>query len=106
MDLKDSICKFIENTKDKSESKPSDKTKIQTAEIEEERSFSELNPRDGMSLESAKFAIGRCAGNSHYEIHSIKNKGRYFTAKIMDSKGHKVNDLMVDKLNGRVRFLR
>jgi hypothetical protein len=102
----DSICKFIENARDKSESEPSDKIELQTAETEEEKYSSDLNPREGMSLESAKFAIGRCAGNSQYEIHSIENKGRYFTAKIMDSKGKQVNELLVDKLNGRVQFLR
>ena len=106
MNIIDSICKFIENTKDKSEIKPCDKIEQQIAENEEERSLSELNPRDGMSLESAKFAIGRCADNSQYEIHSIENKGRYYTAKIMDSKGKQVNELLVDKLNGKVQFLR
>ena len=106
MNLIDSICKFIENTKDKSESKPSDKIELQSAENGEEKSFSELSPRDGMSLESAKFAIGRCAGNSQYEIHSIENKGRYYTANIMHSEGKQVNELLVDKLNGKVQFLR
>ena len=106
MNLIDSICKFIENTKNKPESKPGDKIQLQTEEKNEEKSFSELNPRDGMSLESAKFAISRCAGNSGYEIHSIENKGRYYTAKIMDPKGKQVNELLVDKLNGKVQFLR
>jgi hypothetical protein len=105
MNLKESICKFIENSKDKTVNKPSDKIELRTAE-KEKKSSSKLNPRDGMSMESAKFAIGRCAGNSQYEIRSIENKGRYFTAKIMDSKGKQVNELLVDKLNGRVRFLR
>ena len=102
----DPICKFIENTKGKSKSKPRDKIERQTTEKEEEKSSFDLKPRDGMSLESAKFAIGRCTGNSQYEIHSIENKGRYFTAKIMDSKGQQVNELLVDKLNGKVQFLR
>ena len=105
MNLKDCICKFIENTKDKSQSKTINKIELQTSEKEKKSSF-ELNPRDGMSLESAKFAIGRCAGDSHYEIRSIENKGRYFTAKIMDSRGKQVNELLVDKLNGKVQFLR
>ena len=106
MNLIESICKFIENTKSNSGSEPNDIVELQTEKNEEEKSFSELNPRDGMSLESAKFAIGRCAGNSRYEIHSIENKGRYYTAKIMDSKGKQVNELLVDKLNGKVQFLR
>ena len=106
MNLIDSICKFIESTKDKSKSEQNEKIEMQPAEIEEEKSFYELNPRDGMSLESAKLAIGRCTGNSQYEIHRIENKGRYFTAKVIDSKGKQVNELLVDKLNGRVQFLR
>ena len=104
INLIDSIRKFIESTKDTSEQ--NDKIEIQPAEVQIEKSSSELNPREGMSLESAKFAIDRCAGNSQYEIHSIENKGRYFTAKIKDSKGKQVNELLVDKLNGRVQFLR
>ena len=105
MNLKDSICKFIENAKYKTVNKPSDKIEAQTEEKEEKSSF-DSNLRDGMSMESAKFAIGRCTGNSQYEIHSIENRGRYFTAKIMDSKGKQVNELLVDKLNGKVQFLR
>ena len=105
MHLIDTICKFIENTKGNSASKPGDKMELQTAE-KEEGSFFDSNPRDGMSLESAKLAIGRCSGNSQFEIHSIENKGRYYTAKIMDSKGKQVNELLVDKLNGKVQFLR
>ena len=56
----DSICKFIENTKGKSESKPSDKYSYRrndTEKEEEEKSSFDLKPRDGMSLESVKFAI-------------------------------------------------
>jgi hypothetical protein len=106
MNLIDSICKFIESTKDKSKGGQNDKIKMQPAEIEEEKSSDELNPRDGMSLESAKLAIGRCTCDSQYEIHRIENKGRYFTAKVIDSKGKQVNELLVDKLNGRVQFLR
>ena len=106
MELINSICNFLESTKDKSKREQNSKIESQPAENEEPKHSYELNPRDGMSLESAKFAIGRCTGNSQYEIHCIENKGRYFTAQVMDSKGKQVNQLMVDKLNGRVQFLR
>ena len=106
MNLIDSICKFIENSEDKSDSEPNDKIERQPAKTQANNFSSELNPREGMSLESAKFAIGRCKGNSQFEIHNIENKGRYFTARVMDSKGKQVNELLVDKLNGRVQFLR
>ena len=106
MELINSICDFLESTKDKSKSQQNDKIETQPAEKEERKPPYELNYRDGMSLESAKFAIGRCTGNSQYEIHCIENKGRYFTAQVMDSRGKQVNQLLVDKLNGRVQFLR
>ena len=106
MNLIDSICKFIENTEDKSDSEPNNKIERQPAKTQAKNFSSELNPREGMSMESAKFVIGRCKGNSQFEIHDIENKGRYFTARVMDSKGRQVNELLVDKLNGRVQFLR
>jgi hypothetical protein len=106
MNLTESICKFLERNKDKFERQKDNNLEMQPAGKEGEISSHEPIPRDGMSLESAKLAIGRCANNSEYEIHGIKNEGRYFTAKIMDSKGRQVNQLLVDKLSGRVRFLR
>jgi hypothetical protein len=106
MNLIDSICKFIENTEDKPDNELKGKIRKQPGEAQEENFSSELNLREGMSMESAKFAIGRCKGNSQFEIHDLENKGRYFTARVMDSKGRQVNELLVDKLNGRVQFLR
>ena len=106
MNLVDIVCKFIESNNAISESKEPGKIDVQSAEAEEYTSLYESSPRDGMSLESAKLAIGRCSNNSRYEIHGIENKGRYFTAKVMDSKGRQVNELLVDKLNGTVKFLR
>ena len=106
MNLIDSICKFMQSAKDKSKTEPNDKIEKQSQETQEDKSSYQIKSRDGMSLESAKLAIGRCEGNNQYEIHRIENKGRYFTAKVMDSKGKQVNELLVDKLNGRVQFLR
>ena len=109
MNLMESICKFMQGIQHKAASNRIDHTEMHLAEAETEKfpeSFNEEDSRDGMSLESAKLAIGRCGGNSDYKIHDIENKGRYFTAKIMDSKGKHVNELLVDKLNGSVRFLR
>jgi len=106
MNLIDSVCKFIENAHDKSESEQNKKIEIQPEQSEKEKSSYKLNPRDGMSLESAKLAIGKCADNSQFKIHRIENKGRYFTAKVRDSKGKQVNSILVDKLSGKVQFLR
>jgi hypothetical protein len=74
MNLIDSICKFIENTEDKSDNELKGKIRKQPGEAQEENFSSELNPREGMSMESAKFAIGRCKGNSQFEIHDLENK--------------------------------
>ena len=106
MNLMESICKFLERNKDKFEGQQDNNREMQSSGIEGEQSSHEPIPREGMSLESAKLAFGRCANNSEYEIHGVKNEGRYFTAKIMDSKGRQVNQLLVDKLNGKVRFIR
>ena len=106
MNLVDSICKFMENDQNKSENEQNNKIGTQSELPEEEKSAYGLKPRDGMSFESAKLAIGRCGENSQFEIRRIENKGRYFTAKIMDSKGKEVNEILVDKQNGNVRFLR
>jgi hypothetical protein len=35
-----------------------------------------------------------------------QDKGRYFTAKVFNSKGRVVNAPLVDKLNGAVKFIR
>ena len=53
MNLIDSVCKFIENAHDKSESEQNKKIEIQPEQSEKEKSSYKLNPRDGMSLESA-----------------------------------------------------
>jgi len=106
MKIDDIVCKFIEGATDGSLSEETGKIDEQSAPAEENLSTNSLSRRDGMSLESAKLAIGRCANNSRYEIHGIENQGRYFTAKVMDSKGRQVNELLVDKLNGTVKFLR
>ena len=63
-------------------------------------------PRDGMSAQSAIFQIGKFANSSEYSVDEVENKGRYFTAKILNRAGNVVNEIIVDKLNGRVKFLK
>ena len=84
-----------------------DREKSATEGVPEEshESREELNPRDGMSLDSVKFIIRRCSEDEQQEIHGIENKGRYFIAEIADSGGTVVKHLLIDKLNGRVQFL-
>ena len=59
-----------------------------------------------MSAESAKFLIGKCPGAKTYKVYGIENEGRYFHANVLDAKGKVVNELLVDKLNGNVKFIR
>ena len=104
-----SICGFMEDSKTNSHKEGGDTNKIKFSENEKEKSreFEEQsNPRDGMSDESAKFLIGQCANNTAYKIYGLENRGRYFTARVLDKKGKVVNELLVDKLNGHVKFIR
>ena len=82
MNLTESICKFIERNKDKFLRQQDHNRQMQPEETEAGKYACEQNPREGMSLESAKLAIGRCANNSEYQIQSLKNEGRYFSAKL------------------------
>jgi hypothetical protein len=63
-------------------------------------------PRDGMSAQSAIFQIGKYANSSEYSVDAVENMGRYFTAKVLNKSGNVVNEIIVDKLNGRVKFLK
>ncbi|MGD8970757.1 MAG: thioredoxin family protein [Desulfobacterales bacterium] len=104
-----SICRFIENFQSAPENKRDDDSDVTySSEYEEkpQESVAHAMPRDGMSAESAKFLIGRCANHTGYKIYGLENKGRYFTAKVLDQKGNTVNELLVDKLNGHVKFIR
>ena len=104
-----SICGFIKDSKANSQNEGGDTTEMKFSENSKEkpREFEEqFSPRDGMSAESAKFLIGQCANNTAYKVYGLENKGRYFTAKVLDRKGKVVNELLVDKLNGHVKFIR
>jgi hypothetical protein len=71
------------------------------------REFLEYSePRDGMSAESATLLIGECANNKELQLQEIENEGRYFRAKVLDRKGKVVNGLLIDKLNGNIKFIK
>ena len=104
-----SICRFIENFQSAPENKrddDSDVTYSSDYEGKPQEFVAHAMPRDGMSDESAKFLIGKCANKTGYKVYGLENKGRYFTAKVMDQKGNMVSELLVDKLNGNVKFIR
>ncbi len=109
MKIQSSICDSIKDLKTKPKHEVFDEREefpIEAAHEKSHEAIQELNPRDGMSLDSAKFIMGRCTDDEQYEIHGIENKGRYFIAKIVNTSGTVVNELLVDKLNGTVKFLR
>ena len=109
MNWTESICRFLEDPKANSQNEGGDTTQIQFSENSKEKSreFEEQStPRDGMSAESAKFLIGQCANNTAHKVYGLENKGRYFTARVLDKKGNVVNELLTDKLNGHVKFIR
>jgi hypothetical protein len=109
MNWMESICGFMEDSKTNSQNEWDDTTEKKFSENAKEKSreFEEQsNPRDGMSDKSATFLIGQCANNTAYKVYGLENKGRYFTARVLDKKGKVVNELLVDKLNGHVKFIR
>lgn len=109
MKLIKSICGFMKDSTANLDSEGGNTNEIKFSENSKgkSREFEEqMPPRDGMSAESAKFLIGKYTNNKSLKIYGIKNKGRYFTAKVLDPKGNVVNELLVDKLNGHVKFIR
>jgi hypothetical protein len=106
MDLTQLVCRFIRDLKSSSKSKRDAKVEVNPSEKAKEilgDSDAQSAPRDGMSAGSARFLIGQCAD---YKIQSLEDKGRYFQALILDHKGKVFNELLVDKLNGNIRFTR
>ena len=68
-----------------------------------------LNSMDGMETGTARFIIDRKLPDNLgelYHIEGLENKGRYYLAKIIGEGGQVVNQLLVDKQNGAVHFLK
>ena len=108
MNLFDSICGFIDSHEWESAKKHDNGLGPTTCNAsDDDRIDAEsAEPRDGMSAESARFMMGKCANKKAFKIFGVQNNGRYFTANILDYKGNLVNQILVDKLNGRVKFIK
>ena len=109
MSMIESVCEFMEKSKSLSEHETNKNAEVNNSEIKQDNplgSEEQPIPREGMSAESAKFLIGGCSNNTGYKVYGLENKGRYFTAKVLDQKGNMVSELLVDKLNGHVKFIR
>ena len=63
---------------------------------------------DGMSMGTASLVIDQAVSERHtenYAIDALENKGRYYTARIVDQDGGVIHRLLVDKQTGDVRFV-
>jgi hypothetical protein len=68
-----------------------------------------LNSMDGMGTGTARFIIDRKLPENIgelYHIEGLENKGRYYLAKIIGEGGRVVNQLLVNKQNGTIHFLK
>lgn len=63
---------------------------------------------DGMSEGTASFVIENAASakwGDDFEVAALANKGRYYTASIVNHDGTLIQKLLVDKQTGDVRFV-
>jgi tRNA uridine 5-carbamoylmethylation protein Kti12 len=85
------------------------KTKGQNDTIDSEADSQRMqNILDGMSTGSARIIIDREASrrvSEDYSLQGLQNKGRYFVARIVRTDGSVIDELLVDKQNGRIQFL-
>ena len=81
-----------------------------TAEDNVQKEFSTmLNVMDGMGTGTARFVIERKLPDNIgelYRIDGLENKGRYYLAKIIGEDGRVINQLLVDKQNATIHFLK
>lgn len=62
---------------------------------------------DGMSAGTASLVIRDAVDDEidgGYTVEDLKNRGRYYTASIVDTDGKVIQKLIVDKQTGDVRF--
>ena len=64
---------------------------------------------DGMGTGTARIIIDREAGrriSEDFDLKGLENKGRYYLARVVRPDGSLIDELLVDKQNGRVQFTR
>jgi hypothetical protein len=62
---------------------------------------------EGMSAGTASLVIRDAVDDkidSGYTVEGLKNRGRYYTASIVDTEGNVIQKLIVDKQTGDVHF--
>jgi hypothetical protein len=63
---------------------------------------------DGMGTATAKIRIDKHVNEKlikKYGLKELKNRGRYYTAKIIDRNENLIGQVLVDKQNGLIRWL-
>ena len=107
MKPKEQILKFIQKAY---ENTPQLDTSRSTEKSEEEISQNEIIRElfDGMSTGTARIIIERKVGQAigeKFNIDQVKNKGRYYLAKIVRPDGSPIQRLLIDKQTGSVQLI-
>lgn len=112
MSLPDLIHEALNFTKRKNR-RVNAKTEIDSEKVAEDNVQTEfsamLNSMDGMGTGTARFVIERKLPDNIdelYHIEDLENKGRYYLAKIIGENGRVINQLLVDKQNATIHFLK
>ncbi len=107
MKPKEHILKFIqkayENTPQSDTSRGSEKSEKKSSQNEIIRELF-----DGMSTGTARIIIEREVSQAigeKFNIDQVKNKGRYYLAKIVRPDGRPIQRLLVDKQTGSVQMV-
>ena len=64
---------------------------------------------DGMGTGTARIIIDRESSRrilEEFKLKKIENKGRYYVARVVRPDGSLIDELLVDKQNGRVQFIK
>ena len=113
MNIIASISNFINREKTSTHSKQNfqKKEKLQGRSEDGYRKSVEPEPGfeflDGMSTGTARFIIDREVDPDileKYDIKELKNKGRYYLARIMNKDGEVAETVLIDKLNRSIHF--
>lgn len=64
--------------------------------------------QEGMSTGTATVLISDAMSDKYaedFQLKHLENRGRYFTGQVVDQHGKVIENLLVDKQTGEVRFL-
>ena len=108
MNIRDYVQKFLSldiNTDIKKDVKQS----VEKAFFAGPASTAGIASLEGMSSATARFIIDRHVPENfteRWEVTDLANRGRYFIAKVVAPDGQLIDEILVDKQNGAVHFLK